>query len=122
MSKILVVDDSETLRSQLKKDLEQAGHTVMEAYDGVNGLEIIQANKDTNLILCDVNMPRMDGLTMCEKVREIPELLKTPIFMLTTESNPEMKTRGKAAGVIAWITKPYVAAKLLVAIDKITKS
>lgn len=121
MAKILIVDDSETLRSQLKKHLEEGGHKVIEAYDGINGLEVLGANKDVQLILADVNMPRMDGLVMCEKVHEMPEFGKVPIFMLTTESNPEMKTKGKASGVIAWITKPYVVAKLLAAVDKVTQ-
>lgn len=119
MAKILVVDDSETLRSQIRKDLETAGHAVVEAYDGLNGIEMLDGNKDTQLILCDVNMPRMDGLTMCGKVHTTPGYDKIPIFMLTTESNPEMKAKGKDSGVVAWITKPYAAPKLLAAVEKI---
>ena len=119
MAKILIVDDSETLRTQLKKTLEDAGHSVVEGCDGVKGLEALRSNDDIKLILCDVNMPEMDGLTMCQKVHEDDALNKIPIFMLTTESNPDMKTKGKAAGVKAWVTKPFVPEKLLTAINKI---
>lgn len=120
MAKILVVDDSETLRTQLKKILEPQGHEVVEAENGVKGLEQFQAHTDLNLILCDVNMPEMDGLTMCEKLASDHSDRKVPTFMLTTESSKEMKTRGKAAGVMAWVTKPFVEEKLLKAVDKVT--
>lgn len=121
MAKILVVDDSETVRSQLKKDLETKGHEVIEAGDGVQGLESVRSAGRFDLILCDVNMPNMDGLTMCAKIHEQSEHSGTPIFMLTTESNADMKAKGKEAGVRAWITKPYVANALLSAVEKITK-
>ena len=121
MAKILVVDDSETLRNQLRKILDEAGHQVSEAFDGVNGLEVLQNNAGIQLIICDVNMPRMDGLTMCQKVHESPALSKIPIFMLTTESNLDMKAKGKEAGVLAWITKPFSAPKLVSAVEKVTQ-
>lgn len=121
MAKIMIVDDSESLRDQLKKSLEGAGHQVIEGCDGVDGLEKLQANPDIRLVLCDVNMPRMDGLTMCQKARELPVFSRLPVVMLTTEANPEMKARGKEAGVLAWITKPYVESKLLAAVEKIAR-
>ena len=121
MAKIMIVDDSETLRSQLRKCLEGAGHQVIEGTDGLNGIEVLGQNQDVKLIVCDVNMPRLDGLSMCQKVHVMPEHSKTPIIMLTTEANPEMKTKGKEAGVIAWVTKPYDETKLLAAVDKILK-
>lgn len=119
MAKVLIVDDSETLRVQLRKDLEGAGHQVIEGSDGVDGLNKLKEVGKVDLILCDVNMPNMDGLTMCSKVSQDPNFKGTPIFMLTTEANPEMKAKAKDFGVRAWITKPYVAAKLVSAIDKI---
>ncbi len=119
MAKILVVDDSEMLRSQLKKVLSDAGHQVVEGVDGLNGIEVLEANKDVKLILCDVNMPRMNGIAMCQKVHADAVLGKIPIFMLTTESNPDMKAKGKEAGVIAWITKPFVEDKLIAAVNKV---
>ena len=119
MAKILIVDDSETLRSQVAKELAGAGHDVIEAIHGVNGLEMLNANSGIELIICDVNMPEMDGLTMISKVHQDERFNKIPIFMLTTESSAEMKVQGKENGVIAWVTKPFVAAKLLAAIDKV---
>ncbi len=119
MAKILVVDDSETLRSQLKKALEDGGHQVVEGFDGQDGLEDLEKNPDVKLILCDVNMPRMDGLTMIRKVREKDAFKTLPVFMLTTESSPEMKAQGKESGVMAWVVKPFVAEKLLGAISKV---
>jgi two-component system, chemotaxis family, chemotaxis protein CheY len=86
----------------------------------VNGLDVLSKNSDVALIICDVNMPNMDGITMCQKVHENPQTNKIPIFMLTTEASPEMKAKGKEAGVIAWITKPFVPDKLLAAINKVT--
>jgi len=122
MAKIIIVDDSETIRRQLVKVLEGVGHRVVQATDGIVGLEAIKNNKDAALIFCDVNMPNMDGITMCERVHEIAEISKIPIFMLTTESNVEMKAKGKAAGVLAWIVKPFDEDKLLAAVKKIVPS
>ena len=119
MSKILVVDDSGTVRSLLRIELEGAGYEVIEAMDGQNGLEAIQSNSDIDLVLCDVNMPRMDGVMMVEAVHRDEDLRGVPIFMLTTESNESMIARGKAAGVVAWIVKPFNVPKLLAAIEKV---
>ena len=119
MTRILIVDDSETLRSQLKGDLAKASFEVLEAADGLEGLDTLQAHPHVDLIICDVNMPRLDGFAMCEKVRERPELKAIPVFMLTTETLPEMKERGRALRITAWIIKPYDATKLLSAIGKV---
>ena len=119
--KIMIVDDSETLRTQLRRDLESGGFSVVEGFDGVHGIETLEKNKDVKLIICDVNMPRMDGITMCQKVHSNPEFTKIPLLMMTTESSPEMKAQGKAAGVLAWVTKPYVAEKLLSVIKKLVQ-
>ncbi len=118
MAKILIVDDSKLLRTQLREDLEKGGHVVTEAVDGYDGIEKI-SNDQFSLIICDVNMPNMDGLTMCAKVRENPKNSSLQIFMLTTETGPEMKARGKEVGVRAWVTKPYTADKLLIAISRV---
>ena len=119
MAKILVVDDSETARVQVKIDLMNAGHEVVEAENGIKGLEALQANPGIQLIICDVNMPEMDGLTMCEEVSAKNELKKIPIIMLTTQNSDEMKARGKKSGVVAWINKPHKAAPLISGIEKI---
>jgi two-component system chemotaxis response regulator CheY len=121
MFKILVVDDAETQRFQLKKDLEAAAYEVVEAYDGLHGLLIIDENPDISVIICDVNMPVMDGITMCSKIKEAGKLPGVPIFMLTTEASAEMKQTAKQLGVRAWITKPFVATKLVEAVGKVIK-
>lgn len=119
MAKILVVDDSETARVQVKLDLVEAGHEIVEAENGIKGLEALSANKDIKLIICDVNMPEMDGLTMCDEIAANPELNKIPIIMLTTQCSDDMKARGKKSGVVAWINKPHKAVSLLAGIQKI---
>ena len=116
MAKILIVDDSESVRSQLSKDLTQASHEVIAAIDGVDGLAKLKANNDIRLVICDVNMPNMDGLTMCQNVRTLPNYATVPILMLTTEANEEMKKTAKVLGIRAWIVKPYIAQKLLSAV------
>ncbi len=119
MKQVLVVDDSETLRAQLKVILEKASYEVFEAVNGLEGIDIMESTKGVELIICDVNMPEMDGLTMCEQLKERGVLNVPPIFMLTTESSREMKVRGKTAGVMAWITKPFVAEKLIKAVNTV---
>lgn len=122
MYKVLVVDDSEALRTQLRKDLEAAGYAVLEASDGQQGINVVKSNPGIGMIICDVNMPVMDGLTMCEQLFLTEEYRKIPKFMLTTEAVPAMRQRAKEAGVKAWIIKPYVLDKLLVAIDRVKSS
>ena len=122
MVKILIVDDSESLRTQLKRALEEAHYEVVEGTNGLNGLETLKANPEVRLILCDVNMPKMDGLSMCRKVRETYPDLRLPIIMITTESSPEMKATGKEIGVSAWIIKPFIEIKLISAIKKLLAS
>lgn len=121
MAKIMVVDDSETVREQLKGILEEGGHSVLEAENGEVGLAKIKGEAGLDLVICDVNMPVMDGITMCTKLREDLPDHKLPIFMLTTESSPELKAQGKAAGVMAWTIKPIKKEKILMAIDMILK-
>jgi len=120
MIKILVVDDSETQRFELKKVLEGAGYNVLEGVNGVDGIEKLKANPDVALIICDVNMPEMDGLTMCLRIHETGQHKDLPIFMLTSEASAEQKQMAKQVGVRAWITKPFVPEKLLQAVQKVT--
>jgi two-component system chemotaxis response regulator CheY len=119
MAKILLVDDSETLRTQVVKLLTSKGHSVVESVDGIKGLEALNGNKDIKLIICDVNMPNMDGLTMCSRVAADPNMSRIPIFMLTTEASPDLKEKGKAAGVKAWLLKPYIEEKLIAVVERI---
>jgi two-component system chemotaxis response regulator CheY len=121
MPKILVVDDSESQRVRLRQDLEGAGYQVVEGQNGNDGLEKLESNPDVALVICDVNMPEMDGLTFCSKIHEGGKHVGLPIFMLTTEASPELRQKAKQFGVRAWIIKPHVAAKLLEAAAKVIK-
>lgn len=119
MANILIVDDSEAVRVQLRKDLQSKGHTVVEGVDGVDGLSKLQAATGIQLIIADVNMPNMNGFEMCTKIHQDAKYKAIKIFMLTTEASALMKLKGMDAGVTAWIVKPYVAEKLLAAVDKV---
>jgi two-component system, chemotaxis family, chemotaxis protein CheY len=117
----LVVDDSETLRIALTGLLEEGGLKVLQAENGAQGVEVWQAeNANINLVITDYNMPEMDGITMVRKIRSLPNGADVLVFMLTTESSPDLKTLGKEVGVKAWITKPYNGEKVLLAIKKLT--
>ena len=114
MATILIVDDSETVRTQLKGDLALEGYLTLEACNGAEGLRILEEQgARIDLIFCDVNMPEMDGLSMCRELHKMPVLNKIPIFMLTTQTSAEMKSEGKAAGVTAWVVKPYEKKKVM---------
>jgi len=119
MAKILLVDDSETVRKRLLRDLQNAGHNVIEAEDGLQGLEVLDANQDTDIVISDVNMPELDGISMCTKIHTQERYAHIHLFVLTTEFDPDLKAKGKAAGVKLWVTKPVKAQKLLTVIDKV---
>ena len=115
--KLLIVDDSTMLRDMLSYALNEGGYTdVTESVDGVDGLSKVKATQ-YDLIISDVNMPNMDGLTMVGEIRKLPQYAKTPILVLTTERSDEMKTKGKAAGATGWIVKPFVPDQLLKAVN-----
>ena len=109
-----------TVRAQLRNDLDRSGHTAFEARNGLEGLKVLNDGKvKIDLIFCDVNMPEMDGLTMCREVHRNPLLNTIPIFMLTTQTSPQMKAEGKASGVIAWVVKPYEKNKVMSGVAKV---
>ena len=113
MAKLLIVDDSTMLRDMLNYALNEGGYTdVTEAVDGVDGLEKAKATT-YDLIITDVNMPNMDGLTLIDELRKLPAYASRPILVLTTERSDEMKAKGKAAGATGWIVKPFVPEQLL---------
>lgn len=117
MVKLLIVDDSTMLRDMLNYALNEGGYNnVTEAVDGVDGLAKAKAT-DFDLIITDVNMPNMDGLTLIEELRKLPQYSKTPILVLTTERSDEMKAKGKIAGATGWIVKPFVPDQLLKAVN-----
>jgi len=119
MAKVLVVDDSSTVRDEVAGFLKGSGLDVATAVDGKDGLAKLKADAGIKLVLCDVNMPNMDGLTMVEKVRGELKNAAVNIIMLTTESSPSMKERGKAAGIKGWIVKPFNGAAVLDSLKKL---
>lgn len=120
MTKVLVVDDSNSIRDMVSFTLKSAGYLTVEAKDGADGLSKAQA--DTfDLVITDVNMPIMDGITLCAELRKLPTFQFIPILMLTTESSTEMKMKGKAAGATGWLVKPFNPEKLLGTIKRVVR-
>ena len=119
MAQILVVDDSSTVRNEVGDFLKKNGLTVTLAIDGADGLAKLKADPSVKLIVSDVNMPNMDGLTMAEKIRSDLTNSTVNIVMLTTESSPVMKERGKAAGIKGWIVKPFKGDAVLASFKKL---
>lgn len=116
--KILTVDDSKTMRDMVSFTLKNAGFLVMEAEDGVAALDALGDDK-VDLVITDVNMPNMDGISLCKKLREHPVHRSTPILVLTTEGNDDTKAKGRSAGATGWIVKPFVPEKLLQVVNKV---
>lgn len=121
MSKVLVVDDSATVRNEVSSCLRQHGINVETAVDGKDGLNKVNGDSSIKLVISDVNMPNMDGLTMAEQIRSGSNR-NVNIIMLTTESDPRMKERGKAAGVKGWIVKPFNGDAVIGGIKKLINS
>ena len=115
---ILTVDDSLSIRQMVTFTLKSAGYEVLEAVDGMDGLEKAKANQ-IDLVLTDQNMPRMDGLTLVRSLRALPKHRTTPILILTTESTDEMKAQGRAAGATGWLVKPFDPQKLIAVVRKV---
>ena len=109
---ILIVDDSATIRQVVGMTLKGAGYEVMEASDGKDALNKIDGKK-INLIISDVNMPNMDGITLIARLRALPQYKFTPLIMLTTESQEDKKVAGKKAGATGWVVKPFDPARLV---------
>ena len=109
---ILTVDDSPSLRMAIRIALSGAGYAVTEAEDGVQGLKAATASR-FDLIITDLNMPNMDGLTMIRELRKQPEQAGVPILFLTTESDGDIKAQAKAAVATGWLVKPFVPEQLV---------
>jgi len=118
MANILAVDDSASMRQMVSFTLKGAGHTVVEAVDGVDALAKAKGGK-FDLVISDVNMPNMDGITLIRELRALPNFKFTPMLMLTTESTAEKKQEGKAAGATGWIVKPFNPDQLLATANKV---
>ena len=119
MSKtVMVVDDSASLRQVVKIALSGAGYEVIEAEDGKQALERLDGRK-IHLVLSDVNMPVMDGITFVKELKARANYRFTPVIMLTSESQEEKKLQGQAAGAKAWIVKPFKPDQMLAAVAKL---
>ncbi|WP_415402976.1 response regulator [Tateyamaria sp. SN3-11] len=115
---ILAVDDSRTMRDMIRLALEPAGFTVHTADDGVHGTEVL-GEIAPDVIITDINMPRMDGFGFIDAVRHKTDYRTTPILVLTTEAAPELKMRARAAGATGWIVKPFDPVKLVKALQMV---
>ena len=115
---VMIVDDSGSFRTVVKLALQKAGYGVVEAIDGRDAVGKLGAQK-VNLIVCDVNMPNMDGLSFLRHVKENSAHKFTPVIMLTTESQEAKKAEGRAAGARAWITKPFQPSQLVDAVNRL---
>jgi two-component system, chemotaxis family, chemotaxis protein CheY len=118
MASILAVDDSASMRQMVAFTLRGAGHQVIEVSDGVEALQYAR-KQGVSLVLTDVNMPNMDGISLIKELRSLPSYKFTPLLMLTTESSTEKKQQGKAAGATGWIVKPFNPEQLLNTIKKV---
>jgi two-component system chemotaxis response regulator CheY len=119
MKKVLVVDDSPTIRQQIGRALGEAGFEVIEATDGVDGIDKITGDSAIGIVILDINMPRMNGLEMLEKVKAQTSNEGLPVIMLTSEGQKSLIERAKRAGAKGWIVKPFKADLLVGAVRKL---
>lgn len=118
MASILAVDDSASMRQMVSFTLKGAGYEVIEAVDGVDALNKAKGKK-IDLVVTDVNMPNMDGITLIKELRGLPNYKFIPMLMLTTESGADKKAQGRAAGATGWIVKPFNPDQLLKTVKKV---
>lgn len=121
MAHVLAVDDSPSIRQMIKMVLGPAGHTIIEAGDGAEGLAKAKSGP-VNLVITDLNMPVMNGLEMIKHLRGLPSLTGVPILFLSTESDEGVKQQAKAAGATGWITKPFKPEQLLAVVAKLVRT
>ncbi|MAF98239.1 MAG: response regulator [Micavibrio sp.] len=115
---VMTVDDSPTMRDMVSYTLKEAGYNVLEAEDGVQALSVLGQSK-ADIVITDLNMPNMDGLTLIKSLRSNPSYKATPILMLTTEADDAKKNAGREAGATGWIVKPFNPEKLLSVLKRI---
>ena len=116
--KILTVDDSRTMRDMLRLALTSTGFEVVQAVDGQDGLEVLE-RETPDLVITDINMPKLDGFGFIEGARRTERFRVLPILVLTTESDPEKKQRARSAGATGWIVKPFDPVKLVDVIRRV---
>jgi len=118
MKTIITVDDASTIRKMVGFSLKSAGHQILEAVDGQNAFETL-SKRTVDLVIADVNMPRMNGIELTRRLRSLPNYKKVPIILLTTETDPAKKNEGRAAGATGWIVKPFSQQQLLAIVSKV---
>ncbi len=114
----MVIDDSAGVRTLARMALEKAGYAVVEACDGSDALGKL-TDARASLILCDINMPQMDGLTFVQRIKDLPLHRHTPVLMMTTVIDPTMKAAARKAGAVAWINKPFEPRSLVNAVERL---
>ena len=120
--KVLIVDDSASIRAMVRITLEDAGYEIEEAPDGPEAIEFLEKTNDApSLVLLDINMPKMSGLDAIIKIKQIRELRFTPIVMLTTESGSDKILKGKKAGASGWIVKPFDKDELIYTVNLLAR-
>ena len=118
-TKVLAIDDSRTIRNLLRVSLEEAGFEFHSACDGVEGVEVFP-DVDPDVVITDINMPRMDGFGVIESLRQGPDRTTVPIIVLTTESSADLKARARDAGATGWIVKPFDDSSLVSVLRRLT--
>jgi two-component system chemotaxis response regulator CheY len=116
----MAVDDSATIRQMVSLVLQDAGYQVVVAVNGLDALSKLKG-LDPSLFFTDINMPDMDGIEFTRRLRGMPQFKFTPIVILTTESHPEKKQEGKAAGATGWIVKPFRPEQILAVVKKVVR-
>ena len=119
VKRILIVDDSPSVRQQVGLALKQVGFEVVDGVDGIDGAEKVRKDASIGMVICDINMPRLNGLDMVEQVKSEARFAKLPIVMLTSEDNPALVERAKKAGAKGWIIKPFRADLLVATVRKL---
>jgi two-component system chemotaxis response regulator CheY len=118
---IISVDDSSTMRRMVSFTLKSAGYEVIEAGDGAEALALLKT-RPVDLVISDINMPKLNGIELTRQLRSQPGYSRTPIILLTTESDPGKKAEGRAAGATGWIVKPFNQEQLLAVVSKVLPS
>lgn len=116
---VLVVDDSPTMRQMVAFTLTSTGYQVVEAGNGKEAVGKVTGGAKPDLVVTDLNMPEMDGITLIKEIRKMPALKFTPILMLTTEASDDKKKAGQAAGATGWIVKPFNPEQMMAVIKKV---
>jgi two-component system, chemotaxis family, chemotaxis protein CheY len=116
--KVLTVDDASTMRKMIALTLKTAGYDVVEAADGLEALDLI-SKTEVDMMILDVNMPNMNGIELVRRVRKSPKHGRTPIIMLTTETQESLRTEARTAGATGWINKPFKQDHLVGAVGKV---